>query len=448
MKNRDYARKEVKDFVIRMNHAMNIGDIEPLEKFFVTLSKRLRGNRIIVDIINNEFNQILPPAPLIAAAKSGNSDLFELLLKYDNARNDEIINVVIENENGCTPLYYAVAENNKTIIDAILNKIAKENHAQNINKPSNPPNRYERNPTPFMKAARMGNDYIFEHLYKNGGDIALKDRHDNTILHYAALSNNPFIFSKCKKFFDEREEKIPMEAKNLRGETPLYLAVKKGNKEFAIALISHGADVNVTDKEGKSVLYSAVVIGDIGLVRSLLSPELRPNARETINAATTKGITALYEAIAKENLEMVNLLCQAGADLGANNIRSLARQKGNSNAFGIALQNLISQFDERIAVGKLASVDKVDLPPDAAPPSYESEHAHNFSHAAPLPYDEPPPPYSSSPPDEKKVSIHFPGSGQDFFSEQQRRKSVSVEAPVQPENNPHAITPKKNDGGS
>ena len=42
-------------------------------------------------------------------------------------------------------------------------------------------------------------------------------------------------------------------AKNNKGETPLYVAVDRSSNECAISLLEHNADPNIGDNEGLSV---------------------------------------------------------------------------------------------------------------------------------------------------------------------------------------------------
>lgn len=46
------------------------------------------------------------------------------------------------------------------------------------------------------------------------------------------------------------------------GETPLHLAVNKGNAELALVLIEHGADLNAVNKQGETPLFLATKRGN------------------------------------------------------------------------------------------------------------------------------------------------------------------------------------------
>ncbi|KAK6746705.1 hypothetical protein RB195_000152 [Necator americanus] len=63
---------------------------------------------------------------------------------------------------------------------------------------------------------------------------------------------------------------ININLKDADGQTPLHLAVNRGDVGSAVALLSYGADVNCSDKKGVTALMKAVQVGHLDLVKLLL----------------------------------------------------------------------------------------------------------------------------------------------------------------------------------
>jgi len=117
----------------------------------------------------------------------------------------------------------------------------------------NTKNRHEI--TPIFYASFYGYYDIFEYLIDNGADINLKTPFGNTLLHTVILG---FIHSKSLKIFDYLLDTkfIGINEKNKDGNTPLACAYRHyttESKEMIDKLISAGADVNISDEDGKTI---------------------------------------------------------------------------------------------------------------------------------------------------------------------------------------------------
>ena len=62
-----------------------------------------------------------------------------------------------------------------------------------------------------------------------------------------------------------------VDAQNENGETPLILAAREGNNEFAALLVEHGANVNLADNLQRTALYYAGERGYNEIVEMLLT---------------------------------------------------------------------------------------------------------------------------------------------------------------------------------
>lgn len=80
--------------------------------------------------------------------------------------------------------------------------------------------------------------------------------------------------------------------------------------EIVKALLDAGADINQIDGEGRCLLKRAASLGDVGMVRGLL-------AMGADIEATSTGDTALHDATVTDDLEVMKILLDAGADPNA-----------------------------------------------------------------------------------------------------------------------------------
>jgi ankyrin repeat protein len=100
----------------------------------------------------------------------------------------------------------------------------------------------------------------------------------------------------------------------VNGAPPLVAALLDGQREVARQLLAAGADPTVSDRLGHSPLRASVEREDIQSAELLL----RHGAERTIDeAGGVSGRNALGMAVAQLNVEMVELLIKAGANVNA-----------------------------------------------------------------------------------------------------------------------------------
>jgi len=84
-------------------------------------------------------------------------------------------------------------------------------------------------------------------------------------------------------------------AVNNRGESPLHLCARLGDKGLASFLMDYGADVNLTDRDLMTPLHTAAEAGKTGIIPLLLSRGAR------VNPLNRRCHTPLDSAIIKKN---------------------------------------------------------------------------------------------------------------------------------------------------
>ncbi len=94
-------------------------------------------------------------------------------------------------------------------------------------------------------------------------------------------------------------------------DSPLFEAIKKGDKAAVEALLAKGAGVNAKDEYGWTPLYSAACEGKKDIAELLLAKGADVNAKDN------NGKTPLHEAARCGRKDVIELLLAKGADINA-----------------------------------------------------------------------------------------------------------------------------------
>lgn len=195
--------------------------------------------------------------PVHEAARDNKRGIVQGLL----AENSQI--AVTKDDDGRTPLHWAVAMRNKDVVEAIL---------------------------PFLKETDLDE---------------LTDASGWTVVHIAAAVGDGEILDLVMAHVPQPD--VNLQTSN--GTTALHLAVSKNHEAVVDRLLrKYAAKATTKDKRGITPLHRAAAIGNENLVRRLIS------AKVHLNASDADGYTALHHAMAEGNAEIAVLLVQSGAD--------------------------------------------------------------------------------------------------------------------------------------
>jgi ankyrin repeat protein len=136
----------------------------------------------------------------------------------------------------------------------------------------------------------------------------------NLILLWASFLAAPSIFDAVRTGDTAEVRRLAgapanVNARDEFGASPLMYAAAYGSVDQMRLLLKAGADVNATTAEGSAALMWAT--GDAAKVRLLLAGGANPRA------TTRSGATALLAAAVRENVEVIRILREAGADMNA-----------------------------------------------------------------------------------------------------------------------------------
>ena len=134
-------------------------------------------------------------------------------------------------------------------------------------------------------------------------------------------------FKNCQEVCKAWKEQLTSESVQRKARSvysyqkKLYWAAFNGNTDAVKVLLKSGADPNMVDKKGKSLLYLSVWRGNYDVAEILL------DARADPNMADDQGLTPLHWAAYYGNTELVKVLLKTGADPKKKDNRGLSPLK-------------------------------------------------------------------------------------------------------------------------
>ena len=223
---------------------------------------------------------------LMFASVKGNIDAMNVLLNTGANRN-------IQDADGNTWLHYAVfGDCSKEVLQVVID-LGAEVNATN-----------KHNTTALMVASMKGNVDAIMVLLDAGANQAIEDVYGNTWLHYA-------IHGDCSKKVLQAVIDLgaDVNATNKPNRTALMLASSMGNVDAINVLLGIGADFNVTDVDGNTLLHHAI---NTHINKETLLAIIHLGT--IVNVVNNEGSTALLLACSAGQTDSADILLQAGAD--------------------------------------------------------------------------------------------------------------------------------------
>jgi ankyrin repeat protein len=175
----------------------------------------------------------------------------------------------------------------------------------------------------LIKAVEQNNVALVRLLLDKGVNVNIKDSQGIPLLHTSVMNDQREITqlllakgadvdTQCSTTFYFADG-VHTESVTFIGRTALHWAREPEQIEL---LLANGANINATDCEGQTPLYSAVCLGRVDTVRVFLARGAKVDVREN-----RWGHTPLHAAVISVEPEVVELLISHGADVDARDKR-------------------------------------------------------------------------------------------------------------------------------
>jgi cytohesin len=295
--------------------------------------------------------------PLFYAVWHGHAGIVKAIM-------DAGANVNAEDDNGWTPLRYAIEATSPDMINLFMGTGAKIPDFHRATLQGNlakvrefvesgvdVDTRDKLGWTPSYWAVSAGNEEVFKYLLSHGASVKVKTNHGRTLLHQASQAGLAemvkLLIAKGADVNAAADDgKIPLGDSALNGHdnvvrlllanganinlsvkgkgTALHASAWNGHSTIVEFLITKGADVNVDSTEGTPLHLAAgasIKVGDkrcAEIVRTLLDEGADVNAKKIRN-----GSTALHGAAFRGRTQTTEILIGAGANVSAKNDEGL-----------------------------------------------------------------------------------------------------------------------------
>ena len=259
----------------------------------------------------------------------------ELIAKFlSNEEKHKIWNYILKEDNEETVLHISIKNNDKQIINLILNYCQSNLTQDDLKKLINKKN--IKGVVALHYASFQGNIDALKFLINYGADINVLTSRNLNVLHYAAQGNQP---NSLVYFYLFHKDKIDLEITDKGGSTPLHWASYSSSAEMALYLINYGVDINKKDKNGNTPLHLAVIKNSYKMVQKLLQKGALSNIKNR-ESNTPKDIAL------KSNLVNIYELLKESEGCQFCNIKAPIQQKKKSkkNILIVFIFQIIAAF--------------------------------------------------------------------------------------------------------
>ena len=235
------------------------------------------------------------------AAKTGQSDMFDLILASESDKNKR-------NKFGHTPLLLICRNGHSKIVENLVNNYDELNIDFGI--------KTRFGVTAFHSACTNGHLEIVEIFMKNANKLNIDfntkiDASGEAAFHLACGHNHFKIVEIFMKRSADLDINLNIKTRNLRN-TGFHIACMRGSLETAELLIQKSIEFNIQlnaiNEEGHTAFHLACISGQLKIVEMLIQKSIEFNIK--LNTKDLSGNTAFYLPCLLGDLKIIELFIQ------------------------------------------------------------------------------------------------------------------------------------------
>ncbi|KAL5012078.1 hypothetical protein ScPMuIL_010629 [Solemya velum] len=231
--------------------------------------------------------------PLLCASRKGLHRVVEKLLKLG-------ANVNNVDHNGCSPLWAAVSEGRRDIVELLLLQPNIDANKACRQYKSTPDHAIKTQYGIILNVPCYGKSFKAENSYHIGMCSPLEE----------AVKNQNIQMIDLLCFYG-----VNLDNSNSHGWTPLHYACFIGDITTVALLIFHKCNINAITSKNETPLYIASAVGHKEIVKMLIKAGCDLNTVRGMKNQRTPRLAALHAAICCKHTQVVEVLCNAGADI-------------------------------------------------------------------------------------------------------------------------------------
>ncbi|KAL8786267.1 MAG: hypothetical protein Q9213_002862 [Squamulea squamosa] len=284
-----------------------------------------QGHPEVVDILINTFRQshnFEATARFIDQRPSRKSD-HPILWAACSAPSPETVRVLLDqgvkyksDRYRATPLFAAATFARPNVAKTLLDYHRQGKIDVCINQRAN------NGRTALYEACESKSQRVLEQLLDAGADYTIRDEQDCTPLHAGIHHDGIGVLATLYKKAWDMNDTLALDrfinARASTGQTALFHAVKQKKLAHVDFLLGCGADYTISEHAGNNPLHRACQDGNEQICKKLIDHAQQKSEnkpfQEFLNLRNDEGCTALYLAVYKQRVSVVQLLLREGAD--------------------------------------------------------------------------------------------------------------------------------------
>ena len=173
----------------------------------------------------------------------------------------------------------------------------------------------ENGDTPLLYAVQKGNFKIVKKLISEGAKIRIRNNKGLSVMHMAAMGNKPSLLI----YFKDKYKMDILDNDN-GGNTPLHWACTTNSEDSINFLLSWINDINVKNKKGENILFFCIYLIHVNLIRKLINEGIDLDIDNNSTIQSINNVIDVIQSKSEYNPQFKNLLNEINSKFSFSNL--------------------------------------------------------------------------------------------------------------------------------